>query len=327
MLRINKSFFFRLFKLGLVFFFFLAIPVFAQKKTYNAGFVSGIWYSTTPFFAGNQIRIYSAIQNHSGYDIVGKIQFFDYNTLIGESDFSVINGRLIEKWADWKVTEGNHNIYAKIVDPKKSEIGKELEPIILEFDSTTPEKRFVDFDTDGDKIGNRDDPDDDNDGLSDEEEIKLGTNPLNPDSDGNGISDGEEIKKGEKQSAITEITELKERPIEKFVLEPTKKTTEYIIEQTKKIIEKITKELAQKKEGIEKQIKEREKEKELKPILEKSLQESPEFEKKISIWKYIIIRLLTVLIYIFKTPWLLLIVIFAIIWMLGKILRKIISRY
>lgn len=33
----------------------------------------------------------------------------------------------------------------------------------------------------------------DNDGLSDEREIELGTDPLNPDTDGDGLSDGEEV--------------------------------------------------------------------------------------------------------------------------------------
>lgn len=45
-------------------------------------------------------------------------------------------------------------------------------------------------DTDGDGITDVNDTDDDNDGLSDELEVVLGTNPLNPDSDGNGVTDG-----------------------------------------------------------------------------------------------------------------------------------------
>ncbi len=47
-------------------------------------------------------------------------------------------------------------------------------------------------DSDGDGIGDNRDPDDDNDGLSDAEEIELGTNPLNADSDADGISDAED---------------------------------------------------------------------------------------------------------------------------------------
>jgi hypothetical protein len=44
-------------------------------------------------------------------------------------------------------------------------------------------------DTDGDGVFDVNDADDDNDGLSDTEELSLGTNPLLKDSNGNGVSD------------------------------------------------------------------------------------------------------------------------------------------
>jgi cysteine-rich repeat protein len=49
------------------------------------------------------------------------------------------------------------------------------------------------LDTDGDTVGDACDLDDDNDGLSDDEELGLGTNALDPDSDDDGLSDGEEV--------------------------------------------------------------------------------------------------------------------------------------
>jgi hypothetical protein len=48
------------------------------------------------------------------------------------------------------------------------------------------------FDTDGDNIGNNKDSDDDNDGLSDVDELKLKTNPLLWDTDGDGHNDLED---------------------------------------------------------------------------------------------------------------------------------------
>ena len=48
-------------------------------------------------------------------------------------------------------------------------------------------------DTDGDGIGNNVDTDDDNDGLTDEEELLLGTSPLDTDTDGDGLSDFNEV--------------------------------------------------------------------------------------------------------------------------------------
>lgn len=112
----------------------------------NAGFISGIWYSTSSFFIGDTIRIYSAMQNNSGYDILGTISFYDGENIIGSTDFSVINNQLIERWIDWKVTPGTHNIYARITNPRKSEIGKEPEPITLENDTYTPDTKTATID-------------------------------------------------------------------------------------------------------------------------------------------------------------------------------------
>ncbi len=48
-------------------------------------------------------------------------------------------------------------------------------------------------DRDGDGAGNLCDPDSDNDGIPDDEEVAIGTDPFNPDSDGDGLSDGAEV--------------------------------------------------------------------------------------------------------------------------------------
>ena len=45
-----------------------------------------------------------------------------------------------------------------------------------------------------DGIKDEEDPDDDNDGLTDEQEATKNTDPFNPDSDGDGILDGKEIE-------------------------------------------------------------------------------------------------------------------------------------
>lgn len=76
---------------------------------------------------------------------------------------------------------------------------KDLGPIsIIEL----PKSEIKDQDQDGlsdeeeEKLGT--DPkkrDSDEDGIDDQDEIRIGTDPRNPDSDGDGISDGEEAKK------------------------------------------------------------------------------------------------------------------------------------
>ncbi|MDO8523206.1 MAG: hypothetical protein Q7S12_02895 [bacterium] len=170
----------------------IPLSVYAADEPYNAGFVSGVWYSKTPFFAGETIRIYTAFQNHSGGDIIGAVKFFDNETFIGEANFSAINDRLIETWIDWKVSYGNHSISAKIIDTKRSEAGKAPEVIKVFNTEAKQEALFVDIDTDKDGIGDIVDQDIDNDGLSNSEEKRLGTDPLRIDSDNDKIPDNED---------------------------------------------------------------------------------------------------------------------------------------
>ena len=68
----------------------------------------------------------------------------------------------------------------------------------------TPKDEIVDSDgcikvindTDGDGLLNDEDPDDDNDGLSDEEEEKIGSDPLLRDTDSDGLDDLKESEAG-----------------------------------------------------------------------------------------------------------------------------------
>ena len=57
-----------------------------------------------------------------------------------------------------------------------------------------PPDSAAETDTDGDGLPDSIDPDDDNDGLTDEEEGGLGTNPLDPDTDHDGQSDYVEVR-------------------------------------------------------------------------------------------------------------------------------------
>ncbi|MCH7828751.1 hypothetical protein IH982_02745 [Patescibacteria group bacterium] len=199
-----------------VFFLFLFFPfslAFAQET--NAGFVQGVWYSKTPFFAGDTIRIYTAIQNNSGFDIQGTIEFLVNGNNIGESSFSAANGRITEAWSDWKVTQGNYSVAAHIKEAFRVEIGKNPEPISLGTGVLGASEVFIDEDTDQDGIGNMEDDDDDNDGLTDQEEEILKTDPLNPDTDGDGVSDQEEVNSGTnplvKENALIETQEKSEK--------------------------------------------------------------------------------------------------------------------
>lgn len=75
---------------------------------------------------------------------------------------------------------------------------------VVDLLDTFPEDPTEQLDTDGDGIGNNQDLDDDNDGLSDERERKLGTNPVLADSDGDSVPDSEDSRPNHSEGIVIE---------------------------------------------------------------------------------------------------------------------------
>lgn len=164
-------------KILLLLIFTFTIPILVSAQSSNIGIIKGIWFSEDIFFAGDPIRIYTAIQNNSGEDIEGSVEFFDNDISIGKKNFTALDRRVSELWIDTIVSEGKHDYSVAITEAVINRPGEAAEPItprVIESDETIT----ADIDTDGDRIGNSDDPDDDNDGFTDIEEKKEGTDPL-----------------------------------------------------------------------------------------------------------------------------------------------------
>jgi len=170
----------------------LSFPSTTKAEAVNAGIVNGVWFSKVPFFSGDKVTIYTAFQNQSTNDLEGVIRFLDNESLIEEKPFEAKQGEFITRSTVWTVTYGDHTFKVIIKDLKKSD-GTPVEQASGVTSGTTETKAFfADNDTDHDGIGDSTDPDDDNDGLSDVEEAKLGTNPKSRDSDNDGIDDKED---------------------------------------------------------------------------------------------------------------------------------------
>jgi hypothetical protein len=116
------------------------------KNVKNLGFIPStlIWYSKDPFFAGDKIRIYSAVFNNSEYDFTGIVEFYDKGTLIGKSEFSVANGGGIrDVWIDWTAIKGSHKISARITNGKISSAEGASEEIVLDTIQTEESERVA----------------------------------------------------------------------------------------------------------------------------------------------------------------------------------------
>lgn len=165
-----------------------------SAETNEAGFLqNNILYSKDPFFAEEEIKIYTVLYNNTRDYLSGNVLFFDNEEKIGEKKFLLSPETIVKDvYINWKVTEGKHKISAKI-EGTSSGINAEARNIEIEsIEIIEQEERFADYDTDGDGIGDSEDKDDDNDGLTDNEEKFLGTNPFFKDTDGDGINDKED---------------------------------------------------------------------------------------------------------------------------------------
>lgn len=144
-------------------------------------------FSKDVIISGQSIRIYVRVKNVGNQDISGFVSFFRGTTLIGESrPISVRPNGYDDVFVDFTVPEDSFNIQAKIQgsDPADQNPANDFNQTKL----IAPDK-----DTDGDNTVDRLDADDDNDGLTDEQEKTHSTNPLKADTDGDGYNDQNDV--------------------------------------------------------------------------------------------------------------------------------------
>ncbi|MBU3934708.1 hypothetical protein KKC00_01960, partial [Patescibacteria group bacterium] len=128
---------------------------------------SDITFSKETFFEGETIRIFARVLNVGDTDVYGQVVFFSNKKEIGNlQPISIKVGTYDDVFINWTFKSGNYNIEAKItgLDSTDDNPGN---------NQTGQKNIFVDLDSDNDQIGNQDDPDDDNDGLTDEREEIL----------------------------------------------------------------------------------------------------------------------------------------------------------
>ena len=116
-----------------------------------------------------------------------------------QSIFFTEDGRYkLDVWPDDPAFSATGQLEAKVVDIDGDGEADESDP--LPFDPTIATQEALSTygigDEDKDGVLNKDDLDDDNDGLSDVREVRLGTDHKLADSDGDGLDDGVEVERG-----------------------------------------------------------------------------------------------------------------------------------
>lgn len=173
---------------GVITFLLCSQSVFAALQHEISINPNSVRLSTDRVLEGNLVRIYATINNESGTDLKGTVQFYD--TIAGgqissDQTVSILAGSKDDIFVDWYPPfEGTHQI-SIIIDPW---LAKEDDPSNNRANITV----FVLKDTDHDGITDEDDPDDDNDGVNDEEDHFPLDASEQTDTDGDRIGDNKD---------------------------------------------------------------------------------------------------------------------------------------
>lgn len=176
---------------------FFAFLVLTTAFLFNGGFSLAktdlsitdvdITFSKEEPLEGEIVRVFARVFNIGDTDVYGYVSFLNNGREMADPQpISVKVNTYDDVFIDWETKAGNFNIEARI-------IGLNLTDDNPENNKTLGKEISVDLDSDNDKIGNAKDPDDDNDGLTDDQESILKTDLLNQDTDGDKIKDNIDV--------------------------------------------------------------------------------------------------------------------------------------
>lgn len=147
---------------------------------------SGIRMSSEQILEGQSYQLYTSVYNNSNIDLQGRVKFFVNNSQIGtDQPVAVIAGSSDNAFVSWTPsTYGTQKLSVELVPWEREGDDTSNNYFIFEVD--------VLRDSDRDGVANITDTDDDNDGVSDQEDLF----PLNgnewQDTDGDGKGDNED---------------------------------------------------------------------------------------------------------------------------------------
>lgn len=159
-------------------------PLPGQAVTCQVDFnQNSVTFSPQMVLENRSTRIYAILTANCSEDMEGTMKFYDQGSLISTKPFSLrANGRPEEVWATWLPRgTGDHEIAVEVMADGDSPASFTNRRVSLPV--------AVEKDADGDGIPDRLDSDMDNDGISNVDEARIGTDPLRLDTDGDGADD------------------------------------------------------------------------------------------------------------------------------------------
>jgi hypothetical protein len=145
----------------------------------EVSFVSNpLWLSAASTTEGQTVQASTVVTKQGTDSVSGTVTFYAGGEALGTSDFmlsSGTGGAVVS--LSFVPKKGAHTVSAKITRAAVSRGGAE-ETVTVAGEAKATEALVVAPDNDRDEIADAKDADDDNDGVSDEDESKAGTNPL-----------------------------------------------------------------------------------------------------------------------------------------------------
>ncbi len=199
------------------YFIFLILAAFLPAAAVQAAYfdydlaVEKITFSEENLMSGQSVRIYARVHNLGNRDTKGYVSFYHGPAVIDESQIVSVRANSVadEVFIDFVVPDQQFNIRAALqgANPRDDNPANDetMTPLIIpqpdadrdrvadRLDNCPGLANADQLDTDGDQAGNACDEDDDQDGLTDQEEVGRGTNPLALDTDNDGVSDATDV--------------------------------------------------------------------------------------------------------------------------------------
>ncbi|MDQ5883170.1 MAG: hypothetical protein QG654_82 [Patescibacteria group bacterium] len=134
-------------RFGVIFLSFFLVPfaLMAEGTSTRTGFVDGpVWFSEESLKLDQTVKIYTAIFNGEDSKMTLKVDFIDDTTSLSVKEVFINPNETKTVSADWKISAGDHNIFAVISNTKVGD-----EQVVLERNKTSSVKFSVTKDIPG----------------------------------------------------------------------------------------------------------------------------------------------------------------------------------